>query len=71
MKRFIGTAIALALALVSMLPAIAMARLSANRSQTALRIVTALALGAAVVSSLPGIAAAKLSANHSQTLLRG
>jgi hypothetical protein len=71
MKKLIGTVFALALALVSMLPAAAAAKLSANRNQTLLRLVTASAVIAALVSSLPGMAAAKLAANHNQATLRG
>jgi len=71
MKKLIGIVFALAMALVSMLPAAAAAKLAANRNQTLLRVVTASAVIAALVSSLPGMAAAKLTANHNQSMLRG
>ena len=74
MKKLLATAIALGLALVSMLPGIAAAKLTANHNQTLLRasklLAAVVAVGLALTALLPDVAAARLSANHSQTLLR-
>lgn len=70
MKRLLGTALALAIALLTFLPGIAAARLSANRNQTVLRLMAVFGVIAALMSALPETAVAKLSANHNQTLLR-
>lgn len=74
MKKFFVGAIMLGLAIVSMLPGVAAARLVGNHSQTSLRVrnllVAVVAVGLALTAMLPGVAAAKLSANHNQTLLR-
>ena len=77
MSKCIATALAFALALVSLLPGSAAARLVGNHTQTILRVRAArkhlgavVALGLALVAVLPGLAAAKIAANHNQTHLR-
>lgn len=70
MKKLIGTTLALAIALLTLLPGIAAAKLAANRNQTVLRFVAICGLIVALMSALPEIAAAKLAANHNQTMLR-
>lgn len=75
MKKLLATAVALGLAIVSMLPGIAMTKITLNRNQTQLRtknvLPVVIALGFAIVSALPRIAAAKIAFNHNQSLLRG
>jgi len=75
MKKLLATAIALGLALVSMLPGIAAAKLTANNNQTLLRVsrllAAVVAVGLALTALLPGMAEARLSANRNQTMLRG
>jgi uncharacterized membrane protein YjjB (DUF3815 family) len=70
MRKLMGTALALAIALITMLPGIAAAKVAANRNQTVLRFVAVCGVIAALMSLLPGIASARWTANHSQTLLR-
>lgn len=58
MRKLLVSAIALGLALVSMLPGVAAARLAGNHNQTSLRVrnllVAALAVGLALTAMLPG-----------------
>ena len=68
MKKHLVTALALALALVSLVPGLAAAKIAGNRNQTLLCVAGLLAF--AFVSLLPGLAGARLAGNHNQTLLR-
>lgn len=75
MKKLLPTVIALALAIVSLLPGLAAAKLAGNRSQTLIRasklLGAVIAVGFALTALLPGIAAARLVGNHNQTRLTG
>jgi uncharacterized membrane protein YciS (DUF1049 family) len=75
MKKLLAIAVALGVALVSMLPGVAAAKIAINRNQTMLRVSKALAVvmtvGFAMTMFLPGIAAARIGLNHNQTSLRG
>jgi hypothetical protein len=64
-----GTALALAIALITMLPGIAAAKVALNHNQTVRRFVTVCGVIAALMSVLPGISEARVSLNHNQTLL--
>jgi hypothetical protein len=70
MKKLMGSALALAIALVAILPGIAAARITLNRNQTVLRFVAVCAAIVALMSALPATAVARITVNHSQTLLR-
>jgi hypothetical protein len=70
MKKLMGTVLALAIALLTMLSGIAAARSALNRNQTVLRCVAGCGVILALMSVVPGIAAARTAVNHNQTLLR-
>jgi hypothetical protein len=73
MKKLLVTVVAVGVAIVSMLPGMAAAKLAGNHNQTLLRarnlLVAIVAVGFALTAMLPGAAAARLAGNHNQTRL--
>jgi hypothetical protein len=69
MKKIMGAALALAIALIPILPGIAAARTALNHNQTVLRFVAVCGVIVALMS-VPGIAAARTAVNHNQSRLR-